>query len=152
MSLTIKAKDAEITIKNISKERNLKLYGRIRDEDLLVKEFCYHSHCYRNSTRQWTNEPKDVYDKGNFDAVSNFIMKEIVEAGRIVPINELTTLYGLGELIKIKTSYENLLKQRIDKQFGEQIVILSTGSKKCYIARKEFNKGNPAMERELLGK
>ena len=62
---------------------------------------------------------KCVYDKGNFDAVSKFIMKEIVEGGRIVRINELTALYGLGDLSNIKTSYENLLKQ-----FGQQ----------CYIA------------------
>lgn len=62
---------------------------------------------------------KCVYDKENFDAVSKFIMKEIVEGGRIVRINELTALYGLGDLSNIKTSYENLLKQ-----FGQQ----------CYIA------------------
>ena len=46
-------------------------------------------------------------------------MKEIVEGGRIVRINELTALYGLSDLSNIKTSYENLLKQ-----FGQQ----------CYIA------------------
>ena len=46
-------------------------------------------------------------------------MKEIVEGERIVSINELTALYGLGDLSSIKTSYENLLKQ-----FGQQ----------CYIA------------------
>ena len=63
MPSTIKTKDAETIIKNIPKERKLKLYGRIKDEDLLAKEFCYHSHCYRNFTMQWTNEPKGVYDK-----------------------------------------------------------------------------------------
>ena len=114
----IKTKDAETIIKNISTERKLKLYGRIKDEDLLAKEFRYHSHCHRNFTRQWTNEPKGVYDKWNFDAVFNFIMKEIVEGGRIVPINELTALYGLDDLSNIKASYENLLRQRIVKQFG----------------------------------
>ena len=64
MTLTMKTKDAETSIKNISKERNPELYGRIKDEDLPAKEFRYHSHCYRNFTRQWTNEPKGVYDKG----------------------------------------------------------------------------------------
>ena len=56
-------------------------------------------------------------------------MKQIVEGGKFVPINELTALYGLGSLSKVKTSYENLLKQRIVKQFGERIGILSTKSK-----------------------
>ena len=41
-------------------------------------------------------------------------MKEIVEGVRIVPINELTALYGLGDLSN-RTSYENLLKKRIVK-------------------------------------
>ena len=45
MPLTIKTKDVETTIKNISKERNPELYGRIKDEDLLAQEFRYHSHC-----------------------------------------------------------------------------------------------------------
>ena len=44
MPLTIKIKDAETAIKNISKERNPEVYGRIKDEDLLAKEFHYHSH------------------------------------------------------------------------------------------------------------
>ena len=152
MPLTIKTKYAKTAFRNISKERNPELCGRIKDEDLLAKEFRYHSHCYRNFTRQWTNEPKGVYDKENFDAVSNFIMKEILEGGRIVPINELTALYGLGDLSSIKTSYENLLKQRIVKQFREGIVILSTESKQCYIARKEFNKENPDHRKEIIGK
>ena len=108
MLLTIEIKDAKTTIKNISKERSPVLYGRIKDEDLLAKEFRYHSHCYRNFTMQWANEPKGVYDKRNLGAVSNFIMKEIVEGERIVPINEVTALYGLGDLSNIKTSYENL--------------------------------------------
>ena len=56
-------------------------------------------------------------------------MKHIVEGGRFVAINELTALYALGNLSKVKTSYENLLKQRIVKQFGERIGILSTESK-----------------------
>ena len=111
MSLTNKTKDVKTNIKNISKEGNPKLCVRIKDEDLLGKKYRYHSHCYRNFTRQWTNEPKGVYDKGNFDTVSNFIMKELVEVGRIVPINGLTALYGLGHLRNIKASYENLLKQ-----------------------------------------
>ena len=152
MPLMIKTKDAEATIKNILKERNPELYGRIKDEDLLAAEFRNHSHCHRKFTRQWTNEPKGVYDKGNFDAISNFIMKEIVEGGRIVPINELTALYGLCDLSNIKTSYENLLKQRIVKQFVERIVILSTESKQCYIARKEFNKENPDHRKEIIEK
>ena len=79
--------------------------------------------------RQWKNNPESVYHKGNYEAVSSFIMKQIVEGGRFVPINELTALYGLGNLSKVKTSYENLLKQRIVKQFGERIGILSTESK-----------------------
>ena len=45
-------------------------------------------------------------------------MKEIVEGGRIVPINELTALYGLDNLSNIKASYENLLGQQTVKQFG----------------------------------
>ena len=98
------------------------------------------------------DEPKGVYDKGNFDAVSNFIVKEIVEGRRIVPNNELTVLYGLDDLSNIKTSYENLLKQRIVEQFGERIIILSAESKQCYIARKEFNKENPDHRKEIIGK
>ena len=43
MTLTMKTKDAETSIKNISKERNPELYGRIKDEDLPAKEFRYHS-------------------------------------------------------------------------------------------------------------
>ena len=150
--LTIKTKDAETTIKNISKERNPGLYGRIKDEDLVAKEFRYHTHCYRNFTRQWTSESKVIYDKGNFDAVSDFITKEIVEGGRIVPIDELTPLYGLGDLDNIKTSYENRLKQRIIKQFGERIVILSTESKQIYIARKDLNEENPDHKEEIIEK
>ena len=77
-------------------------------------------------------------------------MKEIVEGERIVPIDELTALYVLGDL-SIKTSYENLLKQRIVKQFGERIIIPSTESKQCYIARKEFSKERPELRKEIIG-
>ena len=79
--------------------------------------------------REWLKDPESVFHKGNYETVSNFIMKQIVEGGKFVPINELTALYGLGSLSKVKTSYENLLKQRIVKQFGERIGILSTKSK-----------------------
>lgn len=48
MILTTETKDTQATIKNISKERNPELHGRIKDEDLLAKKLRYNSHCYRN--------------------------------------------------------------------------------------------------------
>lgn len=48
MPLTTETKDTHTTIKNISKERNPELHGRIKDEDLIAKKLRYHSHCYRN--------------------------------------------------------------------------------------------------------
>ena len=90
--LTIKTKVAETTIKNISKERNLDLYGKIKDDDLLAKEFRYHSHCYKDFTRQWTNQTKGVYEKGNFDVVTDFIVKEIIGGRIYILINEATKI------------------------------------------------------------
>ena len=45
-----------------------------------------------------------------------------------------------------------MLKHLIVKQFGERIITLSTESKQCYIARKEFNKENYGHRKEIIGK
>ena len=57
-----------------------------------------------------------VYEKRNFDAVTDFIVKEII-GGRIVPITEVQSIYGLDT---DKRSYENLLKQRINRVWRAQ--------------------------------
>ena len=48
---TISTYDAEEAIKAAAKENNSEFYFRIKDLDLIAKEFKYHKHCYGNFTR-----------------------------------------------------------------------------------------------------
>jgi hypothetical protein len=72
------------------------LYGRIKDEDLIAKEFRYLSHCYRNFTRgEIAYDKKRTYETGDFHAVSEFITTEVVERGRVISLNKIHSVYGL---------------------------------------------------------
>ena len=120
---TIVTRTAESTIKEIAKDKHPDLYRRIQDEDLIAKEFRYHSHCYRNFTRgEVVYNKKGTYETGNFVAVCEFITKEVLEKGRVVSLEEVHSLYGLQVDNK---RYANLLKERINAKFNEQIIILS---------------------------
>ena len=89
-SITIKTKTAELTIKSAANEKDQDLYTRIKDEDLLAKEFKYHEHCYKNFTRQPTaTSHKQIYEKRNFTPVQTFINEEVIKNGNIVPMDKL---------------------------------------------------------------
>jgi hypothetical protein len=140
LPVTIATRTAESSIKSVARDKHPSLYGRIKDEDLIAKEFRYHSHCYRNFTRgEIAYDKKGTYETGDFDAVSEFITTEVIERGRVVSLNEIHSLYGLQV---DKKRYANLLKQRINTKFKEGIIILSPQN--CsgpeYIASKDINK------------
>ena len=54
VSLTkITTEIAENAIKNAAKCKDKEMYRRIKDEDLIAKEFKYRFHCYRDFTYSW---------------------------------------------------------------------------------------------------
>ena len=96
LPVTIATRTAASSIKSIARDKHPGLDGRIKDEDLIAKEFRYHSHCYRNFTRgEIAYDKKGTYETGDFDTVSEFITTEVIERGRVVSLNEIHSLYGL---------------------------------------------------------
>lgn len=122
-------KNAEEKIKQAAEQRDEQLYSEIVNVDLISKEFMYHKHCYTNFVRV-NNElnsndgaaSKSVpYDKGDFVSVKNYVNENILEAGRVVSMEHLHSLFQLGEG---DSRYTFKLKERLKKEFGEKITFL----------------------------
>ena len=127
---------AEKKIKTAAETKNKKLYNEIKSLDLIAKEFKVHKHCYQQFTSGFAsgsrsltmNEsgPYDsttqVYDKGEFEVVKEFVENEVIEHGKAVSMKTLHDLYKLGVC---DTRYRSKLKQRLQNHFNETISFLS---------------------------
>ena len=98
------------------------MYRRIKDEDLISREFKYHFHCYRDFTRgnaTPTVPNNATYEKGDFASVERFINNEILQNGRIIHLTELHQMFGLSVNDR---RYTHHLKKLIKKKFGEKVI------------------------------
>lgn len=97
----------------------------IKDEDSIAKDLKYHEHCYTDFTRSRpnieSNEKESSYDKGDFEKVKNLVSEEVISNGRVISMRVLHIAYGLNEN---DHRYRNKLKGRIQRQFGDKIIIL----------------------------
>lgn len=66
-----------------------------------------------------------LYDQGDFDKVVSFIREEVLKNKTLVPLKTLHDLYGIGSG---DSRYRNKLKDRIEKEFGSDIIFLSDAS------------------------
>ena len=128
--------DAEQKIKAAAKLKDPKLYAEINHLDLIAKEFKVHNHCYKNYTRDVsvssasstsssstlsTNIP---YDKGDFEAVKKVLTNDVIGCGKVVTMKNLHHIYGLATG---DTRYRTKLKERIKKEYQQQLLFLEPG-------------------------
>ena len=134
--ITIATKQAEETLKKRALDRDQTLYFKIKEEDLIAKEFKYHRHCYQSFTRPSYQARAEVYEKKDFEVVRSIIDKEVIGNGKLIPLNNLYEAYGL-EGSDRKAKY--YLRQQIQSKFENKLVLLTDkeGSGKDYVISKE---------------
>ena len=116
------------------KDQNL--YAEINHLDLIAREFKVHRHCYQNFTRDVTESSSSTcvsassastsipYDKGNFEAVKNFLSNEVIGCEKVTTMKHLHNLYDLATG---DSRYRNKLKERIKKEYKHQLLFLDPG-------------------------
>ena len=63
-----------------------------------------------------------MYEKGNFDAVKEYILKHILLEEKAVSMNVLQEIYGVGMEEK---RYQGKLKKGIEDQFSDQLIFIT---------------------------
>ena len=83
--------------------KNTKLYGEVRDLNIVAREFKVRKHCYHEFTHGFTsgvasikkdstpqNSPHPlIYEKDDFDKVKKFINNHIIEEGKYISMKVL---------------------------------------------------------------
>ena len=97
-------------------------YYEIRDLDLIAKEFRYHRLCYKDFIRHQkssNNNEQEESDtqKGNFEAVIEFIENTILLQNQPVSMSLIYEIYGVHLQDK---RYRNKIKIRILDLFPEK--------------------------------
>ena len=131
--------DAERTYKAAAKATDQKLYAEISSLDLIAKEFKVHANCYQNFIRGFSGalrsssnectssasqEKRPTYDAGNFDKAKEYVSLKVIEFGKAV------SMKTLHELSVEDTQYRHKLKQRLQRHFGDTILLLSPPGKR----------------------
>ncbi len=122
-------------LKLTAKSKNEELFYKIKDRNLIANEFKVHKCCYNDFTKPSVTDKENIepqsnnYEKGDFDKVVAFIKQEVIDKNSVTTLSTLHEMYGLGVG---DSRYKSRLKERIEKEFGDELVILtdSAGSKK----------------------
>ena len=105
--------------------KNPNLYSEIHDEDLIAKEFKYHTCCYTSFTRNFSKVFRDEFDQpgpssakkdnqqSDFPAVCKFIKKEVLSRNHPISMQVLQNIYNGST----DARYRRKLKQRIITEF-----------------------------------
>ena len=128
--LTFAAQDS---IKKAAELSNNDFFLKVKDEDLIAREFKYHRHCFRNFTRTNTTptEEEPVKPKGDYDAVRSCVDEDIIESGQILSMRYLHSIYGVGYG---DSRYTGKLKQKLFDDYGDKLKFLPcTGRKETEI-------------------
>ena len=118
----IKTNIGEVSIKLAAKEKMPLFYYENKDEDLIARELKCHRSCYnkfRLSSVRFDdisdNSEFRVYqDEGNYNSVTDYVNKYILNEKRPVSIAVLHTKYGLKPN---DIRYRSKLKSRLKKDF-----------------------------------
>ena len=123
----IRTTDADKNLKEAAKLRKDEtLLLEIHEVDLIVKEFKNHEKCYRDYTRiLYPNENQStVNEKGDFKAVCDVIEKEVISLSKVVSMNALIDVYGIG---RDQHQCRQYFKERILKHYDEKIIFVRPG-------------------------
>jgi len=104
------------------------------------------------SSARWATASKEsVYDKGDFASLERFIVREIIQGGRIVSLRELEGIYGLN---CDDRRYSYYLKQLIGSKFHEKLVFLSPNIFKGsdFVASMETVRGTSHIRKQTIEK
>jgi hypothetical protein len=125
---------AENTIKNAAKSKDLNMYFLLKDRDLIAGELKYHLKCYRDFTYGFSasfniqeefqgsiDVKTDSYDKGDYNAVTNYIHHHVLKENCAVSMLDFHNVYKLNVN---DSRYRNKLKNRILKDFGNKVEFL----------------------------
>ena len=114
----IKTKIGEVSIKLAAKERMPSFYYENKDEDLIAQELKCHRSCYnkfRLSSVRFddisdNSESREYQEEGNYNSVTDYVTKHILNEKKAVSIAVLYTIYGLKPN---DTRYRSKLKSRL---------------------------------------
>ena len=145
-------KGAEEKIKRAAEDKDDKnLLLQIRDVDLIAKELQMHDSCYNNYTRVASEREVEVTEnRGNFDAVKEFIHENILLLNQAVSIAKIHEIYGDGN--SKDTRYRHKLKQKIEECFGDDIRFLTIDkvTPQIVINAKSLNETAIVRSREVI--
>ena len=117
----IKTNIGEVSIKLAAKEKMPSFYYENKDEDLIARELKCHRSCYhkfRLSSVRFVgisdNSESREYQEGNYNAVTDFVSKHILNEMKAVSIAVLHIIYGLKPT---DTRYRSKLKSGLKKDF-----------------------------------
>ena len=140
----IVTRDAEATLERAEIKRNdYEMLGLIQGVDIISKEFLKHDTCYRDYVRVLYKDNNSavqgepIYDKGNFDAVSSIVDKQIILEQRCISMDKLLTVYGIGVGMK---QYRHLLKNRLETKYGNELLFV----------RPEYHSPEVVLSRKCL--
>ena len=129
LPITITTKNAVENMKMAAESKGGDLYYEIRYLDLIAKEFRYHIFCYKDFIRHQkssNNNEQEESDtqKGNFEAVIEFIEKTILFQNQAVSMSLIHEIFGVHSQDR---RYRNKIKIRIQDLFPEKLLFLSIG-------------------------
>ena len=117
----IKTNIGEVSIKLAAKEKMPSFYYENKDEDLIARELKCHRSCYnkfRLSSVRFVgisdNSESRDYQEGNYNAVTDFVSKHILNEMKAVSIAVLHIIYGLKPT---DTRYRSKLKSGLKNDF-----------------------------------
>ena len=118
----IKTKIGEVSIKLVAKEKIPSFYHENKNEDLIVRELKCHRLCYnkfRLSSVRFddisnNSESREYQEEGNYNSVTNYVTKHILNEKKTVLIAALHTIYGLKPN---DARCRSKLKSRLKKYF-----------------------------------
>ena len=118
----IKTKIGEVSIKLAAKEKMPSFYYENKDGDLIAQELKCHRSCYnkfRLSSARFddisdNSESREYQEEGNYNSVTDYVTKHILNEKKAVSIAVLYTIYGLKPN---DTRYRSKLKSQLKKDF-----------------------------------
>ena len=131
-------KDGEISIKKAARDKMHSFYYENESVDLIARELKFHDSCYTTFTFGYSgkhqnsepvvllNDAQEVQQQGNYEAVKQHIKQHVLSEKGAVSMSVLHSIYGLHPQDR---RYRLKLKDRIKKDFADQVLFLTIGSK-----------------------
>lgn len=141
--IVVSTRDAETTIKEAAKDKNLDFYYENKEVDLIAKELRYHRDCYKSFTRGYSSDCRDTSQQetfstttsnetrqdehqlqGDYISVQEYITENVIKRKQTVSMGVLHSVYDLHV---DDSRYRAKLKRRIQNDFKDAVSFFSVG-------------------------